>query len=434
MEAAKKWNGYRPDIEAHQKVLKFLELDNIIIHFQPIISLKRKEIVGFEALCRGQKGDKIVSPTQLFSKATTLGINLELDRLCREKALKAFKKLGAERTRGYPKYLLSLNIDPTIFDEPSSLESGWIMNAVKEAGLLPSQVILEITEQHLENEAFLKSFVKFYQKQGFLIAIDDIGKGDSNLKRIAELRPDIFKIERDLIKDVDKEWSKSKVLESIVFLAEKTGALCLAEGVERKEEFLCVVERGVDLVQGFYFSKPNDLSRLPLTEIPKKLSILGNEFKNFIKDKIATKRAKYKRYKQIANSLFKNILHYASGEEIERNENRLAHYIGQKIRPFSEVECVYVLNENGIQITETIFSSPVITKPKSPLFKPATIGDDLSSRDYFYYSICGNLMYFVTKPYISLATGNLVTTVAKVFKQGDKKFVLCIDIREKGNG
>lgn len=53
MEVAKKGSRYIPDIETHRKVLKFLGLDNAIIYFQPIISLKRKEIVGFEALCRG---------------------------------------------------------------------------------------------------------------------------------------------------------------------------------------------------------------------------------------------------------------------------------------------------------------------------------------------------------------------------------------------
>ena len=328
---------------------------------------------------------------------------------------------------------MSINIDPTIFDKPSALGSRRIIKAVKEAGLSPSQVILEITEQHLKSDISLESFVEFHRKQGFSIAIDDIGKGDSNLKRIAELKPNIFKIDCDLIKDVDKEWSKTKVLESIVSLAEKTGALCLAEGVERKGEFLCVAKRGIDLFQGFYFSKPNELHRLPLIEIPKKVSISEGEFKDFVKDKVVTKRAKYKRYKQIANSLFKCIFRYISTQELGGNRSNLVRYIGQRIRFFPEVECAYILNEDGIQITETIFSSPVITKPKSLLFKPATIGDNLSSRDYFYYPICGNLMYFVTKPYVSLATGNLVTTIAKVFKQGDKKFVLCIDIKEQGD-
>ena len=77
-----------------------------------------------------------------------------------------------------------------------------------------------------------------YKKYGFLVALDDVGNSHSNLNRIPELKPDILKMDKYLIRDVDKSWHKKKILKSISYLAKDIRSLVIAEGVETKEEIM----------------------------------------------------------------------------------------------------------------------------------------------------------------------------------------------------
>lgn len=114
------------------------------------------------------------------------------------------------------------------------------------------------------------------KKAGVKIAVDDFGKGYSGEIRVLNTSPDIVKIDIDLIKDIQNDPRKQKLVANLISYCHSTGTLVLAEGVESHEELVEVISLGVDLVQGFYLAGSSfDLS-VPTDSIMKKLKLVEN--------------------------------------------------------------------------------------------------------------------------------------------------------------
>jgi EAL domain-containing protein (putative c-di-GMP-specific phosphodiesterase class I) len=90
-----------------------------------------------------------------------------------------------------------------------------------------------------------------------MIALDDVGSGYSSLNMIIQLHPDIIKVDREIVKNIDKNSSNQSVFAAIVKIAKDNDIVVLAEGIETKEEFSYLKENGATLVQGYYFAKPS---------------------------------------------------------------------------------------------------------------------------------------------------------------------------------
>ena len=107
------------------------------------------------------------------------------------------------------------------------------------------------------------SFVRKYRDSGFLIVIDDFGCEHSNIDRLIQIHPDIIKVDRSIISCIENDPYRQSILKSIHSLAEMTGYLCLAEGVETLAEIKTCHLLGVDLFQGFAIACPSpDIPRL----------------------------------------------------------------------------------------------------------------------------------------------------------------------------
>jgi len=103
-----------------------------------------------------------------------------------------------------------------------------------------------------------KSSWKSIKSYGFSVALDDVGTGHSNLERIARIKPDIIKIDRCLIHDLDQERYRYIVVRSLRNLAQSIGALVLAEGLETEGEALAALDLDINLHQGYYYAKPEE--------------------------------------------------------------------------------------------------------------------------------------------------------------------------------
>lgn len=97
----------------------------------------------------------------------------------------------------------------------------------------------------------LKMFLCTYKEYGFLIALDDVGTGHSNLDRISLVKPDILKIDRSIIDNIDQRYHNQEVFKSLVNLSKRIGTMVVTEGVERKEEAILAFELGADMLQGY---------------------------------------------------------------------------------------------------------------------------------------------------------------------------------------
>jgi EAL domain-containing protein (putative c-di-GMP-specific phosphodiesterase class I) len=389
-------------------------------HFQPIVSLKRRCVVGVEGLSRGidPSSRGLISPKDLFHQAEVQGLEVELDRLCRQKALDDFRMVQSLT----PDLVLSLNLNTAIFDQGVT-GSGYLRTQVYQMGLKPQNIAIEIVESEVGDLKELQRFVKLYKNYGFLIALDDVGAGHSNLNRIPLIKPDILKIDRFLVEDIHKDFYKQEVLKSLVSMARHLGTLIIAEGVETEAEAVCLLDIDLDLVQGYYFSRPERHDRLEFESALAKIGGLGEAFKRRFLGRLGVRKLNMNRFHA---SLFEI--------QMELSQMHPIHFdliLRRMAAKLSHVESIYVLDEKGIQVTECVFHKGGRNHRNPVVFKPTPKGSDHTLKDYYYFLMESgmNKTSFLTEPYLSMASGNSCVTLSSIFKNVDgKKYILCLDI------
>ena len=213
----------------------------VYVEYHPIVVATTREIFGYEALARGTMRS-LRSPEVMFDVAAEADLIWELSRLCRDRALEG---MGTRLEAGQ---LLFLNVDPHDFSDPAFTEKG-----VTD----PSRVVIEITERTaIKDYPKFRERLKAFREQGFRFAVDDAGSGYAGLGSIANLEPDFIKLDISLITGIDTNFIKQNLVQTMVRFANDHGAMVIAEGVERAEEFQAVQELGVHLVQGFFLHRP----------------------------------------------------------------------------------------------------------------------------------------------------------------------------------
>jgi EAL domain-containing protein (putative c-di-GMP-specific phosphodiesterase class I)/GGDEF domain-containing protein len=218
----------------------------VFIEYHPIIVNATEEIYGYEALARGVRRD-LRSPDVLFEVAEEANMLWELSRLLRRRAVEG---ILSELKEGQ---FLFLNVDPHDFDDPSFRNLDPAELGINDAG----HVVLEITERTaIKDYPRFQEYLSAFRERGFKFAVDDAGSGYAGLGSIANLAPDYIKLDISLISNIDTNFLKQNLVETLVNFANAQGAQVIAEGVERREEFETVRDLGVHLTQGFLFHKP----------------------------------------------------------------------------------------------------------------------------------------------------------------------------------
>jgi len=376
--------------------------------YQPILDIKKQQVIGLEALVRSIHH---LSPPELFAAAKENNLLLEFDRSCRSAALKTFHELGeCSQDR-----LLFLNVDVSTLDDGETVE-GWIIDHVKMSGLSNRQVALEIVESNVESTDKLIDFVNRHRAAGFLIVLDDFGESHSNLNRVVQLKPDIIKIDKALIRDIQTDYYKQSIVQAIIKLSNKIGAITLAEGVETKEELLLCYELGIQLYQGYYFSKPKQVSEFPLLTCAKRLELLLPELDHHIQARIHREQQKYSQYESISSEITRLLT-----STRDKREELLLSIVDMH----TQIDCLYLLNEQGIQISDTVCKTRAACI--HPLFSPSEKSTDHSFKEYYYYLKHLGTNRYISEPYISFATGNICRTVSSRFTHNEQPSVLCVD-------
>ena len=217
----------------------------VYVDYHPIVVASTREIFGYEALARGQMRT-LRSPEVMFDVAAEADLIWELSRLCRARALEGMS------TRLEGDQLLFLNVDPTDFSDPAFTEQ-----EVAD----PSKVVIEITERTaIKDYPKFRDRLKSFRDMGYRFAVDDAGSGYAGLGSIANLEPDFIKLDISLISAIDTNFIKQNLVQTMVKFADDHGAMVIAEGVERAEEFKTVQDLGVHLVQGFFLHRPQSAS------------------------------------------------------------------------------------------------------------------------------------------------------------------------------
>jgi diguanylate cyclase (GGDEF)-like protein len=218
-------------------------------HYQPILDFRTDTILGWEALARGPEGSAFRSPVMLFQTAEELGRLFALEKLCREAAIRNVGELKDGQK-------LFLNIHPKTMADPA-FSPGQTLELMDKYGLTPDNVVFEITEQHsVQDFDLFYRTLAHYRSQGFQIAVDDAGAGYAGLTLIAELQPDYIKLDKSLIDDIHKDPVKRALVETTATFADKIGSRIIGEGIETRDQAVCLKDIGVHCGQGYFLARP----------------------------------------------------------------------------------------------------------------------------------------------------------------------------------
>jgi EAL domain-containing protein (putative c-di-GMP-specific phosphodiesterase class I) len=213
--------------------------------FQPIVSVRRKLVIAYEALARGPAGEPALS---VLSQVTWENRH-RFDQECRTRAIERAASLNMVGS-------LSVNFIPNAVANPLLCVQRTLRTA-KARGFALTRLVFEVTEsERLDDAESLAQIFREYRKLGIRTAIDDFGAGYAGLNLLARFQPDFIKIDIDLIRDVHSDRTKQIIVKSIVDLCEKLRVIPLAEGVETLNERDCLTGIGIDLMQGFLFARP----------------------------------------------------------------------------------------------------------------------------------------------------------------------------------
>lgn len=217
-------------------------------HFQPIFQLSEHRPYGYEALSRIVGPTAFTSIEDLFCAARSGGMLSALERLCRERALTTAAQLGVHE-------LLFLNVCPAVLADDH--RPGVTARLLGQLGIDRSRVVLELTEKSLISDYELFGrVVNHYRRQGYAIAIDDLGDGFAGLKMLAQIEPDYVKLARFLVDGIDRSPQRQALVEAIVGFCDRVGILVIAEGIERVEELTYLASIGIPFAQGYLLGRP----------------------------------------------------------------------------------------------------------------------------------------------------------------------------------
>ncbi|WP_051560317.1 EAL domain-containing protein [Marinobacterium jannaschii] len=235
---------------------EILQTEALLPHFQPIVDLRRGDIIGYEALIRGPVGSPLEMPGPLFNAAIEAGLQNPLELLCRKRSLEEF----AEQKIGHK---LFLNISASLLGTPEHQE-GFTAELLQQLGIPLENIVIEISEQHpFDHHGLSREAVEHYRDMGFKIAIDDLGTGYSGLKLWSELRPDYVKIDRHFVSGIDRDPVKHEFVRSICNIGQAMQCQVIAEGIEHAEELKTLKKLGIAIGQGFYLGYPQPKPETP---------------------------------------------------------------------------------------------------------------------------------------------------------------------------
>lgn len=215
--------------------------------FQPIVDIANQQIFAHEALVRGPNGEAAFHILNQISDETRYAF----DQQCRVKAIELATALNmpAEGAR------LSINFMPNTVYEPKACIKLTLATALKSAFPI-DKIIFEFTEQERVDTDHRLNILQTYRAMGFKTAIDDFGEGYAGLNLLAKFQPDIIKLDMDLIRDIDRDKVKQKMVRAVHNLLTDMDIQMICEGVETEAELATLRDIGVTFIQGYVLARP----------------------------------------------------------------------------------------------------------------------------------------------------------------------------------
>lgn len=217
--------------------------------FQPIVQADNAEILGYEALIRGPVGSPWAAPEALFRLAQGVAATIALEVHAARTALTAWRSLDLPGK-------LFLNFSPMTLRQLLA-DRGRLMAALLEAGIAPSRLVIEVTEQTpIGDAASFGQAMSMLRELGMQYALDDFGSGHANLDLLAHLSPQFVKIDKSLVRGIASCSRRLEILRGVLRMMSAFGGRVIAEGIEDEDELAVIRDLGVTGAQGYYVGRP----------------------------------------------------------------------------------------------------------------------------------------------------------------------------------
>jgi len=229
------------------EVRKIIDEERVVPYFQPIYTFTPVKLLGLEVLTRPKVEGPLANPEVLFKVALKHGLYYELELLCWRKALECAKVYLPDQT-------LFFNCSPDLIEGPRFL---MIKTIFDQSSFSSKNIVLEITERSkIKNYKTFYNHLKVCRENGFRFAVDDVGGGFASLESIVETKPEMVKIDRHIISEIQVDQYKLSIVKFIVSFCKENNITSIAEGIETKDQLRTLFELGVSAGQGYYLHEP----------------------------------------------------------------------------------------------------------------------------------------------------------------------------------
>lgn len=391
---------------------------NLHSNFQPIYSLSHRKPIGYEALLRGRDAEnQSISRLEIFNTLRSDEKIIELDRLSCYLHIKNYVRQANEFN------WLFLNVHPQVLLQ-GNRNGSYIEALFADTGIKPQNIVIEVLEKSVEDRGLLIAAIDYYRELGCLIAIDDFGKGNSNLDRVLDIKPDIVKFDKSIIKNIKDNSMARRMLPNLVSLIHESGSLVLLEGIETEDQALRAVDSGADFIQGYYLARPhrNLLSEVTSEAVDEggmDLSSLCSAYQSRVTQRQESSTRRLAAYIDSFNAVAEAI---KGGESVETTINNLLSLSG--------VERCYMLNRKGMQLGSNYYP-----EDHAELFPQRFIVLEEQTcaswfrRPYFRRAISEPNKVHISRPYLSMTAGIVCITLSILVKDNDgTSIVVCCDI------
>lgn len=249
------YSGRRLEMEKNMRDATVSGYKEFEVYYQPVIdiSLPGTPCTGAEALIRWNSAELgFIPPTDFIPLAEYLGLINPIGNYVLTEACKECKRWN---DNGYPGYKVNVNLSVVQLLQSDILDT--IANTIKETGIKPHNLTLEVTESLAINDMDrMKGILANIKKLGVRIALDDFGTGYSSLNHIREIPFDVIKVDQSFVRDLAEDAYSQSFIKMVAELAETIGVSICVEGIETGDQYKVLEGMKVRMVQGYYFDRP----------------------------------------------------------------------------------------------------------------------------------------------------------------------------------
>ena len=243
-----------------------LEREEFVVYYQPVVELDGLSVIGFEALVRWQHPHRgLVMPGAFIPLAEEIGLINPMGKWIMREACRQLK-VWQMAFPNNPPLKMAINLSVRQFSQPEFEQQ--VVQIMKDTGISPGDVYLEITESVLVSNPEIKDTLANLRQLGTRIQLDDFGTGYSSLSYLHQLPVDAIKIDRSFIQQIGTaalsvdERTGPEIVRTIITLGQTLGMQVIGEGVETRLQLTQLQDLGCRYVQGFLFFRPMDAEQI----------------------------------------------------------------------------------------------------------------------------------------------------------------------------